>query len=757
MPEERQAPVIHELNLEAEPLKLGLQAIEDAYALTTVKQTFWVYEWYRSRNHDPRWNQHDALYTGWLPPKVWDGTTTPRSSLGMPITFSQIETAFPGIYQAVFNEDKWFQVAPEPGSSSQETDAIEAHLKYSLDHPKDDYTGNAEVELELAIKQMLQHGNGGVEIIWDTDSGHPRPEWVDLRDFYVDPGATIPSVDAARSLLRRKLLTIDELEDLRNDPRMRIPDKAVLVNMARNLNNVFADRTKQFSEALRGINYHPAQHESSPVPAERKIEVLIYYSKYRIIWVLNREWVAYNERNPYGFIPFCFAPCFPIPGRFYAMSYADVIENPQRYIEALYNGRLDELSLALRPPRVRKRGSIMTPAQTRWSPGQVSEADNPKEDVAVLYPQGATANIMEDISYLEAMVDKLTGANSVMSGTPRPGNSNRTATGMNLQAQGGASRLWPLVKHIEDYLIVPMLYKMYKMVQVHTHPGQTIPALGPNDQYTVVPAYAFQKGCRFTVSASSKMLTREKLSQVVPFLAQYMLNGPFIQGIQAMGQTVDFEVFSKMIQDATGTADMYKLIRPMNQQEQQAKQAPPPQAVMQQQQAQAEQQTRLQLMQMKGQNEVQKVQAQKAPSPQEQQAQQQQAQQDQLKSMLQMASERQKAQLQAKQSQQKLIFDHLTAQQKMAHERQKSQQELFMNAARGQQELRQQQQQHAHEMLVSHATAQQQLNQGAAAGQQKVSQAKEMGDHKMKMDEQKLKLQARAQAMKPKTPAKKAA
>jgi hypothetical protein len=781
LPEDRQAPQLENVNLEAEPLKLGIEAINDAYALQTVKETFWGYEWYRSQNHDPRWNAHDALYTGWLPPRVWDGTTTPRSSLGMPITFGQIESAFPAIYQAIFNDDDWFQVAADPGAQAEEAKAIAAHLKYSIEHPRADYTGNSENELELAIRQGLLNGNGVVEVEYDWDAAHPRVNWVDNRDLYVDPGTPVPSIDASRSVVRRRLLSIDDIEALRSHPQMKIPAKAVLVNMARNMQYVFADKTKQVAEAFRGIQYSPSQHQWSPVPNERKIEVLIYYSRHRIIWVFNREWVAYNEQNPYGFVPFCSFPCFPIPGRYYAMSYADVIENPQRYIEALYNARLDELSLQLRPPRVRKRGSILTPAQQRWSPGAISEADDPSKDIAVLYPPGqsATAGIMGDIEYLESAVEKLTGVNAVTQSVPRPGNANRTATGMNIQAQGGASRLWPIVKHIEDYLIVPMLYKMYRMVQVHTHPGQLLPALGQGDQQIQVGAQAFKQPVRFTISASSKMLTREKLAQMVPFLAQYLLNGPFIQGLQASGQTVDMEVFAQMVQDATGTSAMYKLFRPMNQQEQQARQTPPPQVQMQAQQAQQEQQTRLQLMDKKVQGELQKTQILKQPDPgaaqqlqAKMQADQQKAQNDRQKTMMDLFAQQQKMKLEREKSQHKLMIDHLTAQQKMAHERQKSQQDMLLGAVQGKQQLQQSQEQHQNDMALQQAQGAQQLALGSAQGQQKVSQAQEAGkakidqskaltSHKMKLDQQKFKLQAAAQRqqakLKASQPAKKAA
>jgi hypothetical protein len=753
MPEERQAPVIPEANLEAEPLKVGLQAIAEDYALSVVKQTFWNYERFRQQNHDNRWATHDALYFGWVPQKVWEGTNIPRSSLGMPITFGQIETSYPKIVQSLFRGADWFDVTPEPGGSAQEAHGIQSHLLYSLEHVPKNYSNNGKTEIALATRQILLHGNGGIAIEYDPVAGHPVVEWVDLRDFYVDSACSVPSIDAARSIIRRKIMTLDALEELRSDKRMKIPDKAVLAHMARNgALATFGDRTKQISEAYRGVQYNPNQERWSPVPNERNIEVLIYYSKYRIIWVLNREWVAYNEPNPYGFIPFCFAPCFPVIGRFYAMSFADILESKQRYIEALLNGHLDEVSLAIAPPRVRKRGSVLTPAQQRWHPGNIQEADDPAKDVNVLYPQRITQGVMEDVAFIEASAEKLTGANSVIQGVPKPGNANRSATGMSLQNAGGTSRLWTIVKNIEDYLIVPMLYKMYRMTQMHTIPGQLLPALGKEGQVVQVGADAFRAPCRFRMSAASEMLTQEKLSQIVPFISQYIMAGPFIQALQGQGQTVDFTVFSQMIQDATGTGEKYNLFRPMNEQEQQARQTPPPQAVMQQQMKQADAQTRLALMDKKVAGELQKTQIQKQPDPQ-------QAQAEMMRMFAKAQAEREKAQLETQKAQQKIVAERLAAQQKLEHESASMKLKLFGEAARGKQQMEAQQQQHQlsllqqaqqhqHQMAVSGAQTQQQLQHGAEAGKQKLSQQADLTKHKMAMDKQKLALQARVLQLK---------
>ena len=66
-----------------------------------------------------------------------------------------------------------------------------------------------------------------------------------------------------------------------------------------------------------------------------------------------------------------------------------------------------------------------------------------------------------------------------MGGNFEPGNVNRTAGGVNAQVSGVMLRIYYIIKNIEDYLIVPTSYKLYKLIQFHTDGKDLLPALGP--------------------------------------------------------------------------------------------------------------------------------------------------------------------------------------------------------------------------------------------------------------------------------------
>jgi hypothetical protein len=696
------------IDFESGPLKLPGQQIDTTYALNLVQQTFNVYETFRTQNHDRRWTGHDSLYSAWLPQKYWTGTPTPRASWSYPIVFDQIEAALPVLMQSIFSGQDYFQVQSENSSSQQEARDVHDHMDYILEHGKYDGGSTPRTEMKLAAKSQLLYGNGGVALEWDHKKNIPTISWVDIRDFYVDPGLTTPNIDESRSIIRKKLFTVAELEAMRDDPRITLPETSVLNWMAANRLTTFGDQTKRMQESFRGVSYTPGITDWVPAPSEKFIECLMYYSKDRIIWVLNRASVIYNDVNPYGFIPFSFAPCYIFPGRFYAMSIGDVQEANQRYLESLFNARLDELSLSIHPPRVTKRGSLMTPAQQRWSPGQVYQVDDPQKDIQMLMPTGATANVYSELQFIETAAEKRTGVNGIGQGVPRGGNINRTATGVQAQQTGTASRMQELVSNFEDYLLLPSLYKMFRMIGIHTVPGQQLPATDADGTQRTISADSFRYPMKFRMLAASRMITRDKLMQVYPFLTQALFQGPVMQALHQLGQTVDFNELTDMLQAATGTAKLYKLIRPLNDQEKQQRDQD---AKQQQDQAEKDGQLRLQLGQMKAQTEqqttqmrvqgeLQKTQIQQQPKPPsqddivkaqaQQQILQQKAQYEQAAAQLNLQTEQQKmqaaavkAEFEAQQKQQDLAFKRAESQHKLATQQQTSQLGLQQQAAAG--------------------------------------------------------------------------
>jgi len=430
---------------------LGADALLDGLALDLVTRTYDRYQMYRYNNHDKRWNGDDALYYGYIPQRFWEGTTIPRASLGIPVVFDQIESALPAITNAIFQgSTEWFQVEPLPGTTLQEAQDVQAHLLYLLEQPQDKFGSTARTEITQAIKSVLLYGNGAIMLEIDPETSEPVIHWVDNRDLYVDPGCGSQS-EEAKAMVLVKHLTVEQLDALRDTPGFKLPSLDVLKQYSNERPFDAGDRTKQISEITRGVRFRPGWDDRADLPSDRSVEVRIYYSKTRIIWVLNRQWVAYNQGNPYGFYPICTSPCFIIPGRYYAMGYADVLDGIQKFMQGITNSRLDELALASNPPRTRKRGPILTPSQSRWRPGLIMEFDNPQTDMVIHPVQQVTQASWQEMAFLEQQAEKRTGVNSLVTqGTPLRSNASRTTAGINAQMEAPTSRIQKIVETIED-------------------------------------------------------------------------------------------------------------------------------------------------------------------------------------------------------------------------------------------------------------------------------------------------------------------
>lgn len=698
MPNREEVPQLTTIPLDDAPLKVPGERVDAEYALSMVINTMYQWEGWRYSNFDPKWRSHAGLYFGTVPQRTWPGSTVPRSSLPFPIVFDHVESALPVIMQALFPSDDWFQVIPESSTTPEAAKDIRDKLFYDFEHARGKFRGSSKPEVARAVKQMLQDANGGVIVRWDSVAKRAVPEFLDLKDVYIDPGLSSPDISAATSIIIKTRMTIAQARGYRGQDGFHIPTDDQLYGLADAAPMTAGDNTKQASEAFRGVNFSPGATDFNPVPVDRTIEVLVYYSPSRLIWVMGRKWVMYNERNPYGFIPVAFAPCYEVPGRFYGLGIADVQEGNQRYTEALFNARLDNINLALNPPRAMRRGQILTPAQQRWSAGATYQVDNPKEDILSLAPPDVTANVYAELQYIGAAAEKRTGIDG--SGAPRSGNMSRTATGVQAQMSGSAARMQQIVSNIEDYLITPMLYMMYYINRYHLTPDDLVPAAeSASSPARAVSGAAFFNDVSFRIVAASKMLTKERLQMALPMFFQYGLAGPLVGELSKINMTVDVKSLTKLVQDATGTSELYPLYREMTPQEVQLQQQEKQQ---QMQQAQAANQTRLQMGQMKVQGDLQKEIIKKQPDQSEIALDQMKMQMEREKHEMQMQIEQMKAQVEAQLAQIKLAAE----QQKMQLDAQKMQLNIRGQLAQTQAKLDSSRQEHVFKMQTAQEDAQ---------------------------------------------------
>lgn len=588
----------------------GYADISKQMAMSRVVQTFFKYESWRQRNYDNKWRHLQELYNGVVPRRFWEGTTTERASLSVRLIHSQVQSVLPLLHQALFGSDiEWFKVAAIGETSTQEAAEVQARLLYLCEHPTDRFGNNVRNQVTLTLNDLLVKGIAILALQVDPLTLEPVANRISPLDFYVDP-ACGPDIEQAKSVIWRRTLTTDQVEALRGAEGFDIPDRMTLLTCAQSTPSAVADHSRQMEEASRGVAYSPISDGQGVFGAESNLEVLIYYTKTRVVWVLNREYVIYNGENPYGFYPFTAATCFFDPDRFYGNGYSDVLADLQKYMQSIRNARLDELSLALNPPRVTRAShdQRMTFSQRIWRPGAQLATENGKDDIAIQVPSNITQNSYQEESWMQQQAQEMTGVNSmVLQGMPMRGNASASATSVGAQREAPSLRLLMVVLSLENYLLTPMLYKMLKMHQIHNQGDLQLRGMSAEGQAPVANE-SLQREVKFMMLSATRMMSREKLLQVFPFLTQYLLNPELMGHLQRIGMAVDMAEWVRMLQDASGTKQVYQLVRPLNEQEQQALMQPTPEMMQDQQKTKASNEVRLAMADKKNQAEQMKVQ-----------------------------------------------------------------------------------------------------------------------------------------------------
>lgn len=460
-----------------QPLLLSSSVLADAKAVSLVNETLLRLETWRSQNCDPRWNALDRLYAGAMEKRLWPGTQVPRASLPVEIAFDQVEGAEAALYQELLAPEDLFSIEPTGTTHPLEAAQVRDRLRYVLDHNVNDFGWSCRLELGLTLRDLLIYGNCFAWVEWDPKRHQAVVNRLDPRDVYVDQACPSPFIDHARATVVRRTFTIDQIDAMRGGD-IKVPSREILVYLAHARSASPADQTKSASEAARGVSYQSPGDDRLPLTSANLLDLYVYQGEGREIWVLGRGKFSvclYNEKFPYRCSRLLSAPCYPYPNRFYAQSFVDKLEPIQKMMSGMLNKYLDEMSLALDPPRVGKRG--LTRNSFGYRPGGVLLTENPKDDLILHQPPGATANIWQAMSFLEQRAQSITGRTSLANdGLPTPSNTSRTLGGVNAQLQGPTTRLARIVRNYETFLIAPMCYKILKVEATHASEEGTLSA-----------------------------------------------------------------------------------------------------------------------------------------------------------------------------------------------------------------------------------------------------------------------------------------
>lgn len=137
-------------------------------------------------------------------------------------------------------------------------------------------------------------------------------------------------------------------------------------------------------------------------------------------------------------------------------------------LDTITNQRLDNLELAVNSMWTLRSDGVLQPDEVYTEPGRVFlVADH--DDLRPLQPPAQTWTVTyQEAGLLEQSIDKTFGTGNYISSNQQRSGERVTATEVAAVRDAGGNRLSIVHKHIEETALIPMLSKLFTMVQQYT-------------------------------------------------------------------------------------------------------------------------------------------------------------------------------------------------------------------------------------------------------------------------------------------------
>lgn len=142
-------------------------------------------------------------------------------------------------------------------------------------------------------------------------------------------------------------------------------------------------------------------------------------------------WDYLENVHATGKRPFVVGRFFPVPFRFYGLSFAEVVQDLQAEINTLHNQRIDFYTIQNLPFYFYRASSAHDATIYRLRPGEGVPINNPSTDIVFPKWSGSTASGMSEEALIYQYFERLTGLTDLALGRqPNRVGATRTATGV---------------------------------------------------------------------------------------------------------------------------------------------------------------------------------------------------------------------------------------------------------------------------------------------------------------------------------------
>lgn len=546
----------------------------------------------RRREWVTAWNSSRDLYNSIYSPSYWPGTQIEAASVNFFTVATAINGINPQILAGLFYENPPFMLQERSGTTSQCARAVGALLGYQLEDI------NFREELRLGSMNFLLFGTAIFQEGWEKFTrerkivrrknpvvtiksqvpGAPdtrisddeleeevieevidRPTFehiVNLREVLVDPGLSVPDIRKAKYVVRRRYMTWDDLDKLRDREGYDIPSREKLLELFFPPQEPVEANVGEEGgrNPLWDARAEPRWDTTTADPFQKPLEVLERWDNKTYIVVLQKKAVIYNGMNVYGKIPFLSIGWWDVPGAFWSMGLGRTIGTEQRLQTGTTNLMLNMANLKLNAPFVRVRGKSIPTQSIRIGPNKMIEVDQ-KGDLEVLKFGDPVVEANQILAMSQGRVDSVSG-NSSMTGAGIAGasghsNMARSSAGASGLLQSASNVISDCIDKLSAQVIVPFLYDMQEMNRSMLPYSQLDYIMSEELKHEYVTSGGdlidiLNARVKFSILAGSKMQTRRNMAQSLPMLSQFLANPAVIGQLATEGKKVDVNEICRM-------------------------------------------------------------------------------------------------------------------------------------------------------------------------------------------------------------------
>lgn len=562
----------------------------------------------QAKNFVTNMENADDLIRGYVRVRPWPNTDKARSALSMPVVLEAIEKILPYIHLSIFGSGKDpFLVSKVGKTSTEAAKAWQSLLRWAV-RVSDFKEGS-----RLTMKTILTYGFGAGVHGWKSEEIKPRKyrksedgksvernpdveaqviaqptyENANLRNIIFDPSCSSQDARKGRFIAKRLIVSAYDLEQMRGDDTYKnIPTKEELAT-------ILAAKEEPAQDSMQALKPNQtrefqAQDDKLPAskdPLQAPLEIVEYWTRERIVTVLQRAIVIRNEVNTSGQLPVVSCAFIDVLNSMFGFGIARLLNGEQRLQQGVLNTWIDSLTLVLNPVFQQLRGIGSGGQNISISPGKVVTTEGELKPLVAPDVSGTAQGAIES-SQLRAM--KRVGAEG---GSSMPNAAMRTGSGVQAFQGDITQRLQYFMEQYIDLVFVPVLEAFLVNCCENLTPEQIQRILSDEDgkafEGDILGIY--NADTKIEIISGVKLTVRQAAAQAAPLLIQLLSNEAVQNSLQIQGNKFDYATFVEEYVELIGW-DVDSLFVPMTKDDLARAAQQNPQAVRNAGQSQLEQQ-----------------------------------------------------------------------------------------------------------------------------------------------------------------------